>query len=201
MSLEDPLTKKLLQLCKNNPDSRPEIEKSNEDTIKYLLARVRSGPSSPIEHNLIRALELKSSHTKCVLVTQFYGHKLMYNKRKLSLPVACCKLWRWPGLKSQHHLLIRKNCENHKYRLSSMSAYHPQRQCINPYHYRRHKPKRKEEFLIPLIPPDLSSSFDDSDPTPGTRALPGPRAFQFNPMGDILRDLLLFESVDMQSTI
>lgn len=181
---------KLLKLCKNNPESRPDIKESNARAIRYLLGRVGRNKRTT-EEELVSALQLKSPRTNCVLVTQFHGHKLLKSNRKVSLAVLYCKLWRWPNLKSQHNLITLECCRNFQYELSSLSPHKPQCQCVNPYHYELSKPIQNHEFRVPLIPPDISSSLDDSDPKPGTRALPGPKIFQFNPIGDIVRDLIM----------
>lgn len=191
MPTDDHLFERLLALCVDHPRSKTWLKTHTVDSVRYIVGRINNSKDQSIGYELLNSLNLKSPHTRCIIMTQLHGHKLLRHYRKLSLPVIFCRLWRWPDLKSQHNLAILDTCHNQKYALSTMSPYHPQRQCINPYHYAIVKPTPKKLCPLSMIPPDISSSsFDESDPRPGTKALPGPQAFQVNHINDIIRDIL-----------
>jgi hypothetical protein len=162
--------KHLLALCLNNPNEDKKIYEFNKSAVRFLIRELRRSPK--LLNELERAISEKCSDTKCVTIPETSERRLLIAHRRCKPQVIYCRLWRWPDLQSQHQ--IKCKCPaNSEFKNSSAI-------CINPYHYERNISKPIDPVLVPCskIPPDLSTSFEDSEPrTERTKSRPAELSF------------------------
>lgn len=153
--------RRLLALCKNNPNNDSVIEKWNKTAVKFLINKFKKNIA--IIEELEKAISLECSSTKCISCTKTPVNRLQVSHRSVLPHVIYCRLWRWPDLQSHHQIKAIRNCDNYVEDNSVSSDT----VCVNPYHYDRQQPASIDPVLVPCnqIPPDLSTSYEDSDST------------------------------------
>lgn len=166
---------RLLALCLNNPNNEQDINEWNKKAVRYLVRGL--GKDLKLIDELEKAISQQSSKTKCILVPKTPDRRLLVSHRRGLPQVIYCRLWRWPDLQSHHQIKAIDSCDSCDESPPSLVQYptNDQKICINPYHYERIFPKPIDPILVPCqkIPPDLSTSFEDSDTIGETKARPG----------------------------
>lgn len=165
--------RRLLALCKNNPELDRDIEKWNKAAVQYLVRKLKKEPD--VVSDLEKAIKHKSAKTKCVPLSKVLDNRLLISHRRGLPQVIYCRMWRWPDLQSHHQIRAISTCQSSSEYLEDGVLQPPNSTniCVNPYHYERESPGPIDPILLgSRIPPDLSSSFEDSDHK-GTRARPG----------------------------
>lgn len=184
--------RRLQSLCKNNPDEDPDIKKWNKNAVQYLVKKLKK--NLDIIDELEKAISQECSNTKCVPLPKTPDNRLLVSHRRCLPQVIYCRLWRWPDLQSHHQLRAIPICNSSVDQDCGLEQRQPRSQtvCVNPYHYERKKPASLEPVLVPCsrIPPDLSTSFEDSDPTGGTKAIPNRIGLPTTITGATVRSLL-----------
>lgn len=183
--------RRLLALCKNNPKDDLDTQKWNKSAVQYIVKKFKK--NLDILDELERAISQECSNTKCVPIPKTTDNRLLVSHRRGLPQVIYCRLWRWPDLQSHHQIQAISTCESSVGVISGVEQ--PLRLytvCVNPYHYERKKPQSLDPVLVPAsrIPPDLSTSFEDSDPTGGTKAIPNRFGPSITPAGATVRSLL-----------
>lgn len=195
--------RRLLALCKNNPGEDPDIKKWNKNAVQYLVKKLKK--NLDIIDELEKAISQECVNTKCVPVPKTPDNRLLVSHRRGLPQVIYCRLWRWPDLQSHHQIRAISTCESGAEPAPGQLERAPRSQtvCVNPYHYERKRPASLEPVLVPWsrIPPDLSTSFEDSEPTVGTKAIPTGLRLQPPPLigattitGETVRSLLSADS-------
>lgn len=162
--------KHLIALCLNNPNEDKKIYEFNKNAVRFLIKELRKSPKLVSE--LEKAISTKCSDGKCVTIPATSERRLLVAHRRCKPQVIYCRLWRWPDLQSHHQIKARCPTTNEP---KSSGAI-----CINPYHYERNIRRPIDPVLVPSsrIPPDLSTSFEDSEPlNRGTDARPAELSF------------------------
>lgn len=183
--------RRLLALCKNNPDDDSNIKKWNKNAVQYLVKKLKK--NIDVIDELEKAISQECSNTKCVPVSNTPDNRLLVAHRRGLPQVIYCRLWRWPDLQSHHQIKAIPTCDtNIETAQGTDRSSRSQTVCVNPYHYERKKPAPLEPVLVPCsrIPPDLSTSFEDSDPSCGTRAIPGRFGLHTSLASTTVRNLL-----------
>lgn len=160
----------LMELCLNNPNADKKIREFNKSAVRFLIKELKG--STKLLKELERAIKEKDSDSKCITIPAKSERRLLVAHRRCKPQVIYCRLWRWPDLQSQHQL--KSACPANGGAGSSGAI------CINPYHYERIIPRTIDPVLVPCskIPPDLSSSVEDSEPRKGrTKAWPASLSF------------------------
>lgn len=170
---------RLLSICINNPEDKPNIGEWNKKSVRFLVKEL--GKDLRLVDELEKAISQQSPNTKCILVSKTHLPDKHKAHRHALPQLIFARLWRWPDLKSQHQLKAIHTCvssEESQPRVETSND--SQKVCINPYHYERVVPQPIEPILVPVqrIPPDLSTSFEDSDQAGETLARPGPIRYQ-----------------------
>lgn len=184
--------RRLLALCKNNPKDDLDTKKWNKSAVQYIVKKFKK--NLDIIDELERAISQECSNTKCVPIPKTVDNRLLVSHRRGLPQVIYCRMWRWPDLQSHHQIQAIPSCESSVGIISGVEQ--PLRLCtvcVNPYHYERKKPQSLDPVLVPSvsrIPPDLSTSFEDSDPTGGTKAIPNRFGPPITPAGATVRSLL-----------
>lgn len=148
--------RQLLALCRNNPNHDKDVKKWNKTAIKFLINKFKK--NLDVIEELEKAILSESPSTKCVPCPKTLDNRLLVSHRKALPQVIYCRLWRWPDLQSHHQIKPIQTCDSCTDSTETV--------CVNPYHYERNKPPSIDPILVPYsqIPPDLSTSFEDSDP-------------------------------------
>uniref|UniRef100_A0A6G1SFV3 Mothers against decapentaplegic homolog n=1 Tax=Aceria tosichella TaxID=561515 RepID=A0A6G1SFV3_9ACAR len=147
----------LVELCLNNPNEDKKIREFNKSAVRFLIKELKASPK--LLKELERAISEKCSDSKCITIPAKSESRLLVAHRRCRPQVIYCRLWRWPDLQSHHQ--IKSICPTNRSADGGSGAI-----CINPYHYERNTPKQIDPVLVPCskIPPDLSSSVEDSGP-------------------------------------
>ena len=128
LSPKPSVVERLLSYQKRSGEDREE-KSWGKNTISVLVKKIKAtGDLAELEKAIACG---GSAATMCVIVYQTEEDtRLQVRQRKDPLHVTCCRLWRWPTLRSRFELKPIPTCK-HAFSLSRSGV------CVNPYHYIR----------------------------------------------------------------